>query len=134
MIALRMAMTIVACSLAAAGLKAADEKPNPQASLETAIPEAIRLLKAKEYAEFLRNFLSPDDVKKLSAGGSLDAMAGKFGEQKAPRLLKVLGSLKGADLSVDEDEQIATFKLSEPVEGKNSIRFKKIEGRWYLLN
>jgi len=43
-----------------------DAKAKPREKLPTAIGEAIRLLEAKEHENFIKDFLSPDDLKQLA--------------------------------------------------------------------
>lgn len=127
-------LAVVFTCACAGWVLAGDDAPNPQEKLETAVPEAIRMLKAREYVPFLQAFIPPDDLKKLTAAGSFDAIAAQFGEKKAPRLLKALEGIATAKLTVDEEKQIATYTFPEPIDGKGGIRFQKVGKLWYLMN
>lgn len=111
---------------------AEDAKPDPQAKLETAVPEAIRLIEAKEYAKFLKNYVAPEDFKKITAEKPLDEFAKFFGERKAEPLLKVLKAAKDVKPTLDADGKKATFKVKDPIDGRESISFQKIDKRWYI--
>lgn len=107
---------------------------DPQEELATAIPEAIRLLEEEEYVTFLKNFVPPSDLKKITDKRSIEEVAEGFGEKKAPQLLEVLNSIKDAEPTLDDDEKKATYALKKPLGSKKSISFIKIEKRWYLQN
>lgn len=110
----------------------AEKEANPQQSLETAIPHAIRLLKAQQYGLFIESYMLPDDFKKMVASGKYDAR--QFGAKKAPRLLEVLEAVPTATLTLDNEKKIATYTFKEPIGGKSEIRFVKVDDLWYLVN
>ena len=64
----------------------------------------------------------------------LDEFAKEFGEKKAARLLEILISVKDAEPVLDSSAMKATYKLDEPVGGKDSISFVRIDKYWYLSN
>jgi hypothetical protein len=113
---------------------AQDVKPESREALETAIPEGIRLLEAKEYKVFVEIFVPPADLKKIIEGSSLEEFAKKFGERKAPRLLEILKEIKGTKPSLDDNGTEATFSLKEEKDGKKSITFIKVDKYWYIKN
>ncbi len=113
---------------------AQDVKPETQKTLETAIPEGVRLLEAKEYQTFVKNFASPADLKRITEEMSLEEFAKTFGERKAQRLLQVLKEIKDAKPDLDDTGTKATFTLKERIDGGKSIEFIKIEKYWYLQN
>jgi len=113
---------------------AQDVKPESREALETAIPEGIRLLEAKEYKVFVEIFVPPADLKRIVEGSSLEEFAKKFGERKAPRLLEILKEIKGTKPSLDESGTKATFALKEEKDGKKSITFVKVDKYWYIKN
>lgn len=120
---------VVCCS----GLYAED-KPDPRENLDTAIPEAIRLLEKKDYEGLLKGFVPPEVLEKITADKPLPDFAKSFGEKKAGKLLKVLSAVKGTMPTLSEDKALATFELKEPVEGKSDIKFQKIDKYWYIKN
>jgi hypothetical protein len=127
MITCRLFLVAFSCVALVAASSAADAKADPREKLETAIPEGIRLLEAKEYAKFLKNFVSPDVLKKLTEKQTLEEFAKEFGEEKAARLLKALQTIKDAKPELDADGKKATYKLKE-----RPLIFVKIDKYWYI--
>ena len=111
-----------------------DVKPDPRENLNTAIPEAIRLLEAKEYKAFLKSFMTPDDFKKLTATESLEKYAKAWGERKGLILLKFCKVIKDAKPTLDDTGTKATFTIKEAIAGKKSITFVKVEKHWCIRN
>ena len=111
-----------------------DVKPDPRENLNTAIPEAIRLLEAKEYKAFLKSFVIPDDFKRITATKSLEEFAKAFGERKGLKLLKVCKVIKDAKPTLDDTGTKATFAIKEVLAGKKSITFVKVKKHWYIQN
>ena len=130
----RTILTVLAIVAGFAALGAAEEKADPREKLETAIPEAIRLLEAKEYENFLKAFVAPDDMKKIAQEGPLVDFAKRFGEAKAADLLLILKSIKGKKPALDAEEKKATFKLEVKSAAKDEISFVKVEKFWYIQN
>lgn len=126
---------VIVVVLSLAGWAAADDaKPDPREKLDTAIPEAIRLLEAKEHLKFIKTFVSPDELKKITEKGSIEDLAKSFGEKKADRLLKILGAIKDAKPTLSDDGKTATFDLKALPDSKGSISFLKVEKYWYIKN
>jgi len=111
--------------------------PDPRADIKTALPEAIRVLIAKDYAGFIKEFMPPSAAKQ--AGMTPDQMAGmiamapQMGDSMA-KLLPALQSIKDQTPTIDPTGNSATFTLSTPVENQNNITFVKENGLWYLGN
>ncbi len=116
------------------GVAAADTKTDPRESLDTAIPEAIRLLEAREYAAFLKSFLPPHELKKFTEKNSLEELAKGFGEKKASRLLRVLKAIKDLKPTFDAEGKEATYEMKERIDGKKSIFFARIDKYLYIQN
>jgi hypothetical protein len=110
--------------------------PDPREKLDTAIPEAIRLLEKKQYKEFLKTFLAPDDLKEATKEVTLDRLAEQFGKKKAAALLKALKQIKGTKPVKEKDENVVTYRLKDKTEdlAKDSITFVKVGEYWYLRN
>jgi hypothetical protein len=103
--------------------------------LDKLVPEAIRLLEAKDYATLLETLVPPEDFKRITAETPLAEFAKEFGKEKAAQLLDVLKTLKDKKPKLSEDGKTATFDLPEnPVFPKNKIVFSKVEGRWFINN
>ena len=102
-------------------------------NLDKLVPEAVRLLEAKDFATVLETLMPPDEFKKITAQMPLAEFAAKFGENNAAHLLAALKSLKDKKPKISEDGSKATFDLTEiPGVGKKDMVFTKIEGRWFL--
>jgi hypothetical protein len=114
-----------------AGSKA-DEAADPRAKLDTAIPEAIRLLEAKEYKTMLKEFGAPDALKKILGEVSLDQFAERFAAGKADDLLKALKSIKGKKPEMSDDGNKATFTLAD--RNAQPVILEKIDKCWYIAN
>ena len=112
----------------------AEDKPDPRESLDTVIPEVMRLLEKQDYEGLLKAFVAPKDFEKITADKPLPEFAKWFGENKAEKLLKVLTAVKGTTPTLSEDKATATFELKEPLEGKRDIKFQKIDKYWYIKN
>jgi hypothetical protein len=109
-----------------------DDKPDPREKVDTAIAEAVRLIEAKEYATLLKKFVPPDELKKITEIVNLDEFAKKFGDGKAPRLLKALKATKGIEPTMSDNGSKATIKFKESIDGKDKIEFIKVGKHWYI--
>jgi hypothetical protein len=120
--------------VAFAAIGSAQAKADPREKLETAIPEAIRLLESKEYEKFLRTFVTPEEFAKITKQVSLEEFVKRFSEGKAPELLRVLKAVSGTKPSLDPSGTVATFKHQLKGTARDSIRFVKVEKFWYIQN
>ena len=134
MLSARLLLTSTLVFSFVAPVVAQDVKPESRQALETAIPEGLRLLEAKEYKAFVEVFVAPADLKKITERTSLEEFAKDFGDRKAPLLLEVLKEIKGTKPSLDDNGTKATFALKEERDGKKSITFVKIDKYWYIKN
>jgi hypothetical protein len=105
-----------------------------QEKLETAIPEGIKLLEAKEYVKFLKAFVEPAHLQKLSEQGSVEDFAENFGKTKGPQLLKVMQNIKGRTPTLEEEGTKATFEVSVEGVTKKTITFRKHGKTWHITN
>ena len=127
-----MLATIFASALAVSAT-AQGAKPDPRESFETAIPEAIRLLEAKEVLTLIKQFVHPDDLKTLQDQGKTpEQLAERFTEKKAERLLTVLKEIKDKKPELNEDGSQAMFKVDDKPGGR--ILFHKSGKLWYIRN
>jgi hypothetical protein len=115
-----------------ANAPAQDSKADPREKLETAIPEAIRLLEAKDYAKLLKNFVKPEDFKRITEQMPLEDFAKEFGKAKADGLMAALKAIKDVKPKLEEDDKKATFVFKEPIGGKESMIFVKVDKYWYI--
>jgi hypothetical protein len=111
-----------------------DPKPDFREDLKTAIPEGIRMLEAKEYVAFIKAFVEPELLKKIIGNGPIEKFAEIFGKAKAESLLNVLQQIKDQQPELKENGTKAVFKIKDPVNGKDEIKFNKIEKFWYIDN
>jgi hypothetical protein len=130
---------IVACVLALAGrasLCLAEEDANAKVreQLPTAIGEAIRLLEAKDYEGFLKEFMRPDDLKKMTERVGLAKFATQIKGEKADILLRVFKSIKDLQPTFESDGKVASFPVTVAGAPRNVIKFTKIGKYWYLEN
>ncbi len=102
--------------------------------LETAIPEGIRLLEAKEYTLFMKSFAKPDDLKRVLEKESMDEFAKRFGETRGAILLSILKDFKDVKPKMDETGTKATYPVKTEGSPKKEMTFTKIEKRWYIEN
>ena len=99
------------------------------------VPEAIRLIEAKEFATLLETLVPPDEFKQIIADHPIAEFAAKFGEKKAGVLLAVLKATKDLKAKFSEDGNTATFDLPDnPEFPKKTLVFAKIDGRWFIKN
>lgn len=112
-------------------LFAEDVQIDARKNLETAIPEGIRLLEAKKYKLFLKNFVHPKELKHRS----LEESAETFAQQKAPALLQMLKQIKNTTPIWNKNKTAATYKLkkSELIR-RQSITFVKKKKHWHIKN
>lgn len=106
--------------------------------LSDVIEEATRMLEAREYEEFLRRFISPEDKTKILQNTTLEKMAVEFGDEKANRLLRTLKKAKGRQPEYVSETSEATFRFDSDVgadtQGLRPLTFKKVNGAWYIKN
>jgi hypothetical protein len=113
----------------------AEPKADPRQKLETAIPEAIRLLEAKEYETLLKTYIPPDELKKINEEGALPKILKGFEADKAIDLLRILKEIKDQKPTLDANGMKATFKLKETEKtGRDTITFVLIDKLWYIGN
>lgn len=121
--------------IVAPGLGAEEKKKaDPREKLETAIPHAISMLTKKKYLPFLKQFVPPDDLKKIQQRISLEDLAKSFGERKAELLLQMLRAVKDQKPVYNEKKNQATFKIDKKINRRDSITFKKVGTFWYIKN
>lgn len=111
-----------------------ESRPELRERLETAVPEAIRLLEAKQYVTFLRLFAHPDELKQFTDGQPLDQFAANFGEKKSAVVLKVLKAIKDLKPTLEADGSKAVYTLNEAVDRNTSMIWVKVDKYWYMQN
>jgi len=96
----------------------------------------IQSLRAKEYRAVFEQFLDPKDVAKFKERSeSLDEMAKEFGDSDKPqRLLTALLAVQGTKPTFSEKDTLATFPVPPGVDAPRPVKFKRVDGRWYIKN
>jgi hypothetical protein len=103
--------------------------------VSTAVGEAIRLLEMKDYETFLKDFVSPDDLKKIAEEKvDLSKLATRFKGEKADRLLRALKTIKNLTPTFEKNGELAVFPVKLAGSNKNSITFVKVGKYWYIKN
>src|SRR5690606_27356115 len=120
--------------LVALAAPAIADESDPREKLETAIPEAIRLLEAKEYETMLKQFVRPDDLELILQTTTLEKLAEGFAGEKSEKLLQALKQIEDTKPMLDESGKIATYTLKEKVGGKMTLVFEKVDKFWYIAN
>jgi hypothetical protein len=103
--------------------------------LPTAIGEAIRLLEAKEYENFLTSYFSPD-VREQLAALKMD-MAAAVNDIKgahADAMLRALKSLKHRTPKYEKYGTVAVFPVEAPWGSTTLLTFVKVGKYWYIKN
>lgn len=130
---IRLSVALAVCGFVSVAV-ARPADTDPREKVTTAVPEAVRLLEKKEYETFLKEFMTPEDLKKVTQRIPLADFAKRFGEDKAPRLLMVLKMVKDNKPVLDADGKKAGYEFEKPGLGKGTISFIKIGKYWYLKN
>ena len=131
----KYALTIaVALVLGFACALQAEDTADAREELATAVPEAIRLLKSKQYEEFVESFIAPDDLKNITAKRSVEEFARQFAETHAASLLEVLQGIEGQRPKLDPDGKTATFIHGIKDAPRETITFARIGKYWYIQN
>jgi len=111
------------------------KKADPRENIDTAIADSIRLLEAKSYEEFIRNYAAPEDLKTLLAGTTMEEFVKQFAAENAAVVLKILKSVKDAKPVISADGKKATFKLKEELKPPHpELTLIKIDKYWYFEN
>lgn len=129
---MRVAIGVSVLGLCLLGPASAQEKADPREKLDTAIAEAIRLLEAKDYETLLKNFVPPDELKRITERKSFDEFVKEFSKGKAATLLEVLKWAKDKKPTLDKDGRRADFGPYK--EGSKSFKMYKIGDYWYIGN
>jgi hypothetical protein len=120
--------------LAVSPLLARPEAAKPQESLDTAIPDAIKLLEGRRYIDLVKTY-GPPKAAKFVSSLNLDGQAefiAQFGKGKAPELLKALREIKGTKPTLSDDGMKATFKFKTKIGGKESLTWNKDGKNWRM--
>jgi hypothetical protein len=121
--------TIVGSSLFASG-----QQPDPTRQVAAAVQNAIKLLEAKQYLEFVKTCMRPNEVDELvTKYGSIEKLAAELGANpRMADLLKALQAATNLEPSFNAEGTIATFGFDPPVGRDRSLSLQKISDRCVL--
>ena len=108
------------------------QTPDPRTQPESAVKEAIRLLEASKYADFLKTFARPSEVEELVAKRPMDEVAAEFGEKRAPDLLAALRAASTMKPTLSTEGTRADYTFDEAVRPERRISMVKIGEFWYF--
>ena len=117
-------------------LKSSKEADQPE-DLAKHIAQGIEFLEAKKFAEFLPEFVCPEEFKAILAKrGTIEEFAMHFAEKRADQMLKTLKYAQGKKVWLTEDGAAAVFdlKTSGITQAKPYLPFVKIDNKWYIKN
>ncbi|HJZ93970.1 MAG TPA: hypothetical protein VKE40_24055 [Gemmataceae bacterium] len=126
-------VAVLAIGAVLAGAVLADDKKDPRRTPEGALAEARRLLEAKEYEQFLRAFLPPDEAAvELATPEKAKTFLKKWVAEMAEEVLLDLQAVKEVRPVVEADGTRARFEGKGKGGEKVTVRFKKAGDFWYL--
>jgi hypothetical protein len=105
---------------------------DPRKQVDTAIAEAIRLLEAQQYVEFVKAFAPPEAVARMTQQTTIEELAKGMAGERTDALLQALRQIKGTTPTMEAEGRVARFTLKEPVKNKATIAFEKIGDYWYI--
>lgn len=109
------------------------QKADPRETVEGAVAEATRLLKAKKYPQLLKNLVAPKHLEAVLKDSTMEEFAQAFGEDKADKLLAALEDIKDKQPEMSNDGKTATFQVSKEISSRE-LRFEKVGSYWYIKN
>ncbi|MEZ0299834.1 MAG: hypothetical protein ACAI35_25545 [Candidatus Methylacidiphilales bacterium] len=111
-----------------------------RADVQGTIKLCIAALEAEkpDYAAFIAEFADPQSVIRLKEKkDKFEKAAAEFGKSKATSLLKILKSVSGKEPSKVDGDTV-TFDFNpvgiEGIGGKSKVSFRKVDGKYYLMN
>jgi len=104
------------------------------AEARVAMGEAVQLLEAGRYRDFMERFAKPTALRAIAEReGGLELVVSQFKKRKASKLLMQMHALLAASTipTISEDGATATFATED---GEVRVVFEREFGRWYLRN
>ncbi len=108
--------------------------PDPRAELDTAITHAIKLLEAEDYQAFLKLYVEPEVLERITKTTPLKEFAERFAEGKATGILKVLKVVQGKKPTFNSEKTEATLKHGLQGFPSDQLTFVKVNGLWHIQN
>ena len=128
----RIAFALVLALACLAPVESICQAADPRTQPETAVKEAIRLLEARKYVEFLRTFVRPSELEEILAKASIDEVAREVGEKRVPDLLSALRAASAMKPVINEAGTRAEYRFEKPFGRERRISMEKIGEFWYL--
>jgi len=117
------------CLIALLVQSGAQTKSSSRTLADSVVNEATALLDAGDCEAFLKKFIPPDELARVTKDQSIEQFAAKFKESHAPRLLKALKATKDV-----QPQYLIRYTFKEPVDGVNEITIQRIGDSWYFKN
>ncbi len=109
-------------------------KQNPRSTIETALPDMIKMMETENYTTFFNTYVYPDDLEQMTQKKSLEELIKYFVENgKAENLLNALKAAQKLSPFYNETKDEAIYK-KEPTGLKKDLILKKLNGFWYIAN
>ncbi|MCO8121122.1 hypothetical protein NHH03_05180 [Stieleria sp. TO1_6] len=119
---------------------AADEQSDvgegtAESSPKETIKQAIAVLEAEEYAEFLETYVVPSEYAKIKERG-VALVVVHFAKSNAPEMLAVMKEIISKDLvpEMSEDGKTAFYDVEQRIASRNTFALVNIDERWYIPN
>ena len=125
----------VATSAPVASAAAKPSGPDARTDIKTAVPEAIRLLETKDYANFVKQFMPPSQLSQMPIPvDQLVAMmtADPGAAAQFQTMIDTLKRIQGLAPTMSADGNKATFTLDPPIANEKQVSLVKENGLWYL--
>ena len=123
-----VAIAVLVLAPALQSVQATDPRTQP----ETAVKEAVRLLDAGKYAEFLKTFARPSEVEELTAKRTMEEVAAEFGQKRAPDLLAALRAAGTMKPALSAEGTRAEYAFEKPFGRERRVSMVKIGEFWYF--
>jgi hypothetical protein len=104
-----------------------------QDALGAAIAHGLALLRAKDYTGFLKAFVPPDELKKMTEDSTLEKEAAQIASELGGNVLAIFERIQDIRPVLNKEGTLATFTLpGEGVDGEHEFTFKRIGKDWYI--
>jgi hypothetical protein len=125
---------VVACVMAAV-VSGQAPQADPKKEVMAVVEGAIKLLTEKKHAEFIKTYMWPAEVERLTTRyGSVDKLAAEMAksDERMAAMLKQLQTAAKLEPSFEGDGSIARFRFEQQVGRDSGLKLEKLNGRWYL--
>jgi hypothetical protein len=102
---------------------------SPKDEIIATINEMIELIEEEKFRELLENHADPEFVQDKIDSGEFDMVVENFTDTKAAELKDMLMIIKDQEPEATDDSNVYKFANEE-----RDVFFKKVDGKWYLMN